>query len=475
MASILIIDDDPAMVGIISELAKELGHDPIPCNSGQKAIENLATIAPQLVISDIRMEKTKRGLDVLRACQQSLPDTPVIIVTGYPDAEDAVEAMKLGAQDYIRKPFKIDELKLRIQHALDHRNTVRENVYLKKELKERYRFESIIGTGAKMQEIYNLIAKVADTDSTILILGESGTGKELVARALHFNSSRQHQPFVAINCSALPENLLESELFGHKKGSFTGAVVDKVGLFEEAQLGTIFLDEINSMPLQLQTKLLRVLQERQLRRVGDTRTIPINVRVLAATNEPLYEKIKTGTFREDLYYRLAVIPLEIPPLRDRADDIPLLVNHFIHKNASQSGNEPKKIDPEVVESLLHYQWPGNVRELENAIERACALCEEGIIKVSDFPPHVIRKPGSDPASVRNVSLPVGQTLDEFIREQEQRFIEETISHNTGSREKAAKMLGISMATLYRKLDVKAPRKSQGGGSQSDTNSAFPGF
>jgi len=409
MASILIIDDDPAMVGIISELAKELGHEPIPCNSGQRAIDSLATIAPQLVISDIRMEKTKRGLDVLRECQRSLPETPVIIVTGYPDAEDAVEAMKLGAQDYIRKPFKIDELKMRIQHALDHRDTVRENVYLKKELKEKYRFESIIGTGAKMQEIYNLIAKVADTDSTILILGESGTGKELVARALHFNSRRQHQPFVAINCSALPENLLESELFGHKKGSFTGAVQDKVGLFEEAQQGTIFLDEINSMPLQLQTKLLRVLQERHLRRVGDTRTIPINVRVLAATNEPLYEKIKAGTFREDLYYRLAVIPLEIPPLRERTEDIALLVNHFIHKNAHQTGIEPKKIEPDVIEALTHHNWPGNVRELENAIERACALCDEGIITLTDFPPHVIRQAGKTMAPQEELTLPVGQT------------------------------------------------------------------
>jgi len=459
MSSILIIDDDPAMVGIISELAKELGHEPIPCNSGQKAIESLSALAPQLVITDIRMEKTKRGLDVLRACQENLPDTPVIIVTGYPDADDAVEAMKLGARDYIRKPFKIDELKLRIQHAIEHRNTVRENLYLKKELKERYRFESIIGTGTKMQEIYNLIAKVANTDSTILIQGESGTGKELVARALHFNSSRQHQPFVAINCSALPENLLESELFGHKKGAFTGAVQEKVGLFEEAQLGTIFLDEINSMPLQLQTKLLRVLQERQLRRVGDTRTIPINVRVLAATNEPLYEKIKAGTFREDLYYRLAVIPLEIPPLRERTDDIPLLVHHFIQKNATQTHSEPKKITSEVIDSLLHHPWPGNVRELENAIERACALCEEDVIQISDFPPQVTGKHTSNDAPNGTPPLPVGQTLDQFIRKHEQRFIEETIKHNNGSRESAAKMLGISMATLYRKLDIKTPRKT----------------
>src|SRR5205085_8377816 len=228
---------------------------------------------------------------------------------------------------YVTKPFKIDELQMTVQRALDYQAALRENVYLRKELKNRYRFENIIGTSRKMQLVYNIINKVADTDSTVLIQGESGTGKELVARALHFNSNRQHQPFVAINCSALPENLLESELFGHKKGSFTGAVQDKIGLFEEAELGTIFLDEVNSMAQPLQTKLLRVLQERQIRRVGETKSLPINVRVLAATNESLVEKAKTGQFREDLYYRLAVIPVEMPALRERVDDIPLLVAH----------------------------------------------------------------------------------------------------------------------------------------------------
>src|SRR5580658_219746 len=372
MARILIIDDEPAMVDVISTLCRDKGHQAFPFSSGQKAIDSLASIAPQIVISDIKMEKVG-GFDVLRETRELNPQPVVIMITGYASVETAVEAMKLGAYDYITKPFKIDELQLTVQRALDFQSAVRENVYLKKELKERYRFENIIGTSARMQEIYNLIAKIADTDSTILIQGESGTGKELVARALHFNSSREHQPFVAINCSALPENLLESELFGHKKGAFTGAVQDKIGLFEEAQGGTIFLDEINSMAQALQTKLLRVLQERQIRRVGETKSMPINVRVLAATNESLLEKTRDGAFREDLYYRLAVIPIEMPALRERLEDIPLLVNHFVQKNADHTGAEPKKVDPKSLEVLARYSWPGNVRELENAIERACAL------------------------------------------------------------------------------------------------------
>ncbi|HWB58298.1 MAG TPA: sigma-54 dependent transcriptional regulator [Chthoniobacteraceae bacterium] len=458
MARIVIIDDEPAMVDVISTLCRDKGHQAFPFNSAQKAIDSLSSISPQIVISDIKMEKVG-GFDVLRETRELNPQPVVIMITGYASVETAVEAMKLGAYDYITKPFKIDELQLTIQRALDFQSAVRENVYLKKELKERYRFENIIGTSEKMQDIYNLIAKIADTDSTILIQGESGTGKELVARALHFNSARQHQPFVAINCSALPENLLESELFGHKKGAFTGAVQDKVGLFEEAQMGTIFLDEINSMAQALQTKLLRVLQERQIRRVGDTKSVPINVRVLAATNEALHDKIKEGGFREDLYYRLAVIPLEMPALRERIEDIPLLVNHFLQKNAAQTGAEPKKIDPKSLEILARYRWPGNVRELENAIERACALCDEGVILTSDLPPHVVRQ-ANNPPEDDGSGMPVGQTLDEFIGAQEKRYIEETIKHNGGSRDKAAKMLGISMATLYRKLEVKSPKTAK---------------
>ncbi len=452
MARILIIDDDPAMVSVISEICHERGHQTNSYNSGQKALENLATDAPQLVITDMRMDKVG-GLDVLRECREVLPQTPVIMITAYKNVETAIESMKLGAYDYISKPFKVDELQLTIQRALDHQSDRREIRNLRQIVKEKYRFENIIGTSQRMQDIYNLIAKIADTDSTILIQGESGTGKELVARALHFNSNRQHQPFVAINCSALPENLLESELFGHKKGSFTGATSDKIGLFEEAEQGTIFLDEVNSMALSLQTKLLRVLQERQIRHVGDTKSIAINVRVLAATNESLHEKIKTGQFREDLYYRLCVIPIEMPALRERLDDIPLLVHHFLQKNATQTATEPKKIDPKAIETLQQYRWPGNVRELENAIERACALCDDGMVRVSDLPPQVVRQANA-PSQEGTNTMPVGKKLEDYTRDIERRYIDETIKFNAGSREKAAKMLGISMATLYRKIDLK---------------------
>jgi transcriptional regulator with PAS, ATPase and Fis domain len=344
-----------------------------------------------------------------------------------------------------------------IQRALEFQSARQENTYLRKELKNKYKFENIIGSSRKMQDVYNLINKVADTDSTVLILGESGTGKELVARGLHFNSNRQHHPFVAINCSALPENLLESELFGHKKGAFTGAVADKRGLFEEANLGTIFLDEINSMATSLQTKLLRVLQEREVRRVGDNKSVPVNVRVVGATNQPLQPKIHDGSFREDLYYRLAVIPVEMPPLRDRLDDVPLLVNHFLQKQANLTGGKPKKIDPQAVELLGRYDYPGNVRELENAIERACALCENDMIMSHDLPPQIIEHVNEDAAKKSRAAMQVGKSLDEFIQEQEREYIEATLAKFKGSREKAAGVLGISMATLYRKLEIKGKK------------------
>jgi DNA-binding NtrC family response regulator len=453
MAKVIIIDDEPAMVEVIVTLCRDKGHEVFPFNTAPKAIEQLDVIQPQIVITDIKME-TMSGFDVLRHVREHHRQTSVILITAYASVDTAVEAMKMGAYGYVPKPFKIDELQMTIQRALDFQAAVRENTYLRKELKNRYRFENIIGTSQKMQQVYNLVNKVADTDSTVLIVGESGTGKELVARGLHFNSNRQHHPFVAINCSALPENLLESELFGHKKGSFTGAVADKRGLFEEANLGTIFLDEVNSMAPQLQTKLLRVLQEREVRRVGDNKSSPVNVRVVGATNEALVPKLKDGTFREDLYYRLAVIPVEIPPLRERLEDVPLLVNHFLQKQASSAGAEPIKIDPEAVDILGHYSYPGNVRELENAIERACALCEDHLILPSDLPPHIVSEAKGGKAHEELDKMPVGEKLDDYIQQQERRYIEATLAHCRGSREKAAGMLGISMATLYRKIEPK---------------------
>jgi len=448
MAKIIIIDDEPAMVEVIVTLCREKGHQVFPFSSAAKAVEQMETINPEIVITDVKME-TMSGFDVLRHVKQHHKQTLVILITAYASVDTAIEAMKMGAHGYVPKPFKIDELQMTIQRALEFQSARQENTYLRKELKNKYKFENIIGSSRKMQQVYNLINKVADTDSTVLIQGESGTGKELVARGLHFNSNRAQHPFVAINCSALPENLLESELFGHKKGAFTGAVADKRGLFEEANLGTIFLDEINSMATSLQTKLLRVLQEREVRRVGDNKSVPVNVRVVCATNEPLQPKIRDGTFREDLYYRLAVIPVEIPPLRERLDDVPLLVNHFLQKQAGQTGAPLKKIDPKALELLGKYDYPGNVRELENAIERACALCEEDAIKPDDLPPQIVEH-------VPDL-FPVGKSLDEFIQEQERAYIEATLLKFKGAREKAASVLGISMATLYRKLETKGKK------------------
>jgi DNA-binding NtrC family response regulator len=456
MARILIVDSEPTIVESVSTLCRDRGHQPFHYDSSEAAIHALPEVAPHLVIADLKTEKND-GFDILRKCRENDPHTVVVMTGGFVSDELAQKAMQSGAFDYVTKPVKVDELQLCIQRALDHQIALRRSDALKHSTDDRPRFENLIGTSAKMQTIYRLIGKVADTESTILIQGESGTGKELVARALHYNSSRQHHPFVTINCSALPDNLLESELFGHKKGSFTGAVMDKIGLFEEGNHGTLFLDEINSMSQPLQTKLLRVLQERQIRQVGDTKQIPINVRLIAASNESLKAKTRAGGFREDLYFRLAVIPIEIPPLRERMEDVPLLVGSFLQKQAAQTGTEQKTIDANAVERLVRYTWPGNVRELENAIERASAFSDGGVIRASDLPPHVLHESGA-PENTPDSEWRVGQPLDHFVRSQERKYIEMTLKFNQGSREKTASMLGISIATLYRKLDLKHHRE-----------------
>jgi DNA-binding NtrC family response regulator len=456
MARILIVDDEPATAELISNLCRDRGHQPFNYNSSKAAIDALPSIAPQLVIADVRSGRTGEA-DILRECKEHHPQTVVVMIAAFTSVQLALEAMKSGAYDYITKPFKLDELQFCIRRALDHQSALRGSDVLRRGTRDQYKFENLIGRSARMQAIYQLIGKVADTESTILIQGESGTGKESVARALHYNSSRQHHPFVTINCSALRDNQLESEMFGHMKGAFPGAVVEKAGLFEEGNYGTLFLDEIDSMSQQLQTKLLRVLQERQIRRVGDTKQIPINVRLIAASNEPLKAKTRTGGFREDLYYRLAVIPIEIPPLRERMEDLPLLVDYFLQKYANQMRTEQKKVDTHTMERLVRYSWPGNVRELENAIERACALSDGGVIRTLDLPPHVLYEPGVFEKSPDS-EWRVGQQLDDFVRNQERKYIEMTLKFNQGSREKTASMLGISVATLYRKLDLKHHRE-----------------
>jgi two-component system response regulator AtoC len=486
MAKILVVDDEATMLQMVSELLRADGHEVYPFGQSAPAIEALEEHHPELVITDLNLDQVRtRGLDILRKARSLNPPAEVIVVTGFGSVETAVGAMRDGAYDYLEKPFQLAALKVSAQRALSYNHAVAENHYLKKQLRERYHFNQIVGTSPKMQAVFRMIERVADTDSTVLILGESGTGKELVARALHFNSRRQFAPFIPINCAALPENLLESELFGHRKGSFTGAITDKVGLFQEADGGTIFLDEIGSMPAPLQSRLLRVLQDREVRRVGDNVPVYVNVRVLAATNEPLEAKIKDGRFREDLYYRLNVIPIRLPGLRERPEDVPLLVMHYLRRKTSPRSGHPFQITRRAMDALNTYAWPGNVRELENVIERACALCEDDLIRVADLPPAVqesapetsrippgardettfiarenpAREPGilataSDaeppPSPIATVPRPVGP-LKDFVREQEQSYLNRALAYTGGNKEKAAEMLEISLATLYRKL------------------------
>lgn len=490
MAKILVVDDDPAMVSVLSEVLREHRHEVIPASSPDRAFQLVKEQAPDLVLADIEMPEGKpQGLKLLQQVKEYNRSIPMVMITGQGTKERAVQALRAGAQDFIEKPFQIDELIKRVDNALVQQKAVHaleENVELRRQLQDKFRFDSMIGTSPRMESVYRLIERIANTESTVLILGESGTGKELVARALHYNSRRAAMPFVAVNCSALPEHLLESELFGHRKGAFTGAAFDKMGLFQHADGGTILLDEIGSMAPSLQSKLLRFLQDKELRRVGDTDTIKVDVRVLAATNEPLQQKMVDRTFREDLYYRISVIPVQLPPLRERTDDIPLLVSHFVQQNSQRQGTPPPHISDEVMNVMKAYRWPGNVRELQNAIERACALCDGGAVLLKDLPERVLeavagisaipqrvdsRSPAAQSIAAPNMPEPIIDPmlaekaagaaqwskglppvqLKEFLHRQEVDYIEQVIQAAGGDKERAAQMLGISMATLYRKL------------------------
>ncbi len=453
MARILLVDDEPSILNVLSTLLKQEGHETVPVRGGEKAQDILRNEQFDLMISDIRMSPID-GMQLLIQAHNEKPSMAVIMLTAYGSVETAVEAMKQGAFDYVTKPFKVDELLITVERALQYRNVLAENVQLKQQLESRYRFENIVAESLAMRKVCEMIERVAPTDTTVLILGESGTGKELVAKAIHAHSNRKNKNFLPINCAALPEPLLESEMFGHVKGAFTGATSNKDGLFEAAAGGTIFLDEIGSMPLSIQAKLLRVLQDRQVRKVGSNENVPIDVRVLAATNDRLERLIGESKFREDLYYRLSVIPIEVAPLRERPEDIMPLVYHFMRRLMGE-GKEVPNIEPDAQIVLEKYTWPGNVRELENALRHALTFARDNKVTRADLPAKMVASfgsggalatsPGTRPEDFR------GKSLKSFLRAKEKEFLSQVLTNMEGDKEKAAKALKISLATLYRKL------------------------
>jgi len=447
----LLVDDEPSILNVLTALLRKQGYEVTPAGSGEKAMEFIREERFDLMLTDIRMDKIS-GLDLLREMRQRYPGTAIIILTGMGSVETAVEAMRGGAFDYVTKPFKVDELVLTIQRALEYHNVMEENVVLKAQLESRYRMGDMVAVSPGMRKVCDMIEKVAPTDVTVLVTGESGTGKDLVAKAIHTYSLRKDNKYIPVNCAAMPEPLLESEMFGHVKGAFTGASSDKVGLFEAAHGGTIFLDEIGSMPLSIQAKFLRVLQDKQIRRVGGTTTHKVDVRVVVATNEPLEKKIEEGKFREDLYYRISVIPITIDPLRKRREDILPMMAYFIERERGKE-NHPR-LDSAAQRALMMYDWPGNVRELENAMHHALAFSKDNLITFEVLPERIQRAVERSAAASGLKGEGEGfrgQSLKAFLRKKEQDYVLMVINNMGGDKEKAARALNVSLATLYRKI------------------------
>jgi len=450
-ARILVVDDESSIVEVLKSLLGRAGYEVNVAGDGEQALRLIEAEKFDLMVSDVRMQPMD-GITLLRKARELQEHLAIIMITAYATVETAVEAMKNGAFDYVCKPFKIDELMLTVQRALSYEHALQENQTLKENINAGSHFQHIIGEHPTMKKVYAMIEKVARTDSTILIRGESGTGKELVARALHEFSRRKAKPFVGINCAALPATLLESELFGYVKGAFTGANKVKMGLFEAAEGGTLLLDEVGSIPVDMQLKLLRVLEEREVRPVGSTKPVAVDVRIVAATNEPLEKKIAANEFREDLYYRLSVIPIELPPLRDRVSDIPLLTRFFLTK-LNERENRQVEIETGALQALAAHDWPGNVRELENTINRALALCENDRITIADLPSVVVdaaNRRNSENTDMVGPAKFRGASLRAFLRSKEKDYITYVLDECGGDKEKAAKALGISLATFYRK-------------------------
>lgn len=449
---ILIADDDKAGRETLSRFLRLEGFDVDETADGVDALEMFRSNPHDVLITDLRMPKMD-GLDLLRQVKAISPATMGIVITGYASTSSAIQAMKIGAFDYISKPYGLDEIRLVIKRAIEYQVLQSENVTLKKQLKRKYRFENIIGDSKPMQEVFRLIEKVADSNSTVLIQGDSGTGKELVARAIHYNSSRKERYLIPVNCGAIPETLLESELFGHVKGAFTGATTNRIGRFEAANGGTLFLDEISDMSPMLQVKVLRVIQEQEFEPVGSNKTRKVDVRIIAATNQNLEQNVAERLFREDLYYRLSVIPIHLPPLRDRTDDIILLANYFLELFCRQKQRKINPLSNEVIDAFQAYKWPGNVRELENLIERMVILNETGEITMDDLPEKFQR--GAVKVMGQTVEISDdGLDFNNMVNDFENRLIIAAMAKARGNKNLAAKLLGLKRTTLVEKIKKK---------------------
>lgn len=452
MEKILVVDDEQSLREVLSIMLKRAGYAVTSAIDGEDAVELLQKEIYDLVITDLRMPKVD-GLEVLRAVKSASPETVVLIITAFASADSAVEAMKQGAYDYLTKPFQVDEVQLIIRNALEKRRLTTENMLLKREMASQSSFAQLVGQSEAMQKVFEVVRKVADSKSNVLICGESGTGKELVARAIHYNSVRSASPFVAVNCSAVPETLLESELFGHMKGSFTGAIANKAGLFEIADGGTIFLDEIGDTTPTIQVKLLRVIQEREFRRVGGSQDVKVDVRVVAATNKDLEKAVADGSFREDLYYRLDVIPIRLPPLRMRTGDIPLLVNHFLERFAKESGKPKPVFSPDAMHVLLEHEWRGNVRELENLIERVVAFSMDGPVTDADVRGWLHRPTAPPPVQGMPLDLTdEGVDLEGVINGIEKDLLLKALERSKWVKKKAARMLRLNTRSFRYRLE-----------------------
>jgi DNA-binding NtrC family response regulator len=448
MPRILIAEDDRNTLSGLMEILAEEGYEVVGVETGEKAVRMLQKEDFDILLTDFRMPDIS-GLEIYERSQEFAPDMKTIVMTAYSSVKDAVEAMKRGVYEYLTKPLNLDELFVTLRKAVDEQDIRRENIELKNQLRKSYRFENIVGQSEPMRQVFATIAKVAKSQSTVLIRGESGTGKELVARAIHYNSPRANKPLIEISCASFPETLLESELFGYERGAFTGANGQKKGRFELAQGGTIFLDEIGDVNEAVQTKLLRVLQEREITRLGGTEAIKVDVRVITATNRDLEKALDEGRFREDLYYRLNVIPIFLPPLRERRDDIPLLIDHFIRKYSRENDVPLRTMSQDALEMCLEYDWPGNVRELENAIQNAIVLGEGDEIRPEHLPLSMSTKHRR--GDRMDLFAQAGQTLQEKIDYAERLILERAIHEARGNKSEAAKRLGISLRTMRYKI------------------------